>query len=79
LRNNKKDFLAQFGDDARSILNELLEKYADHGVAQFTIPDVLKVEPISRHGNVMEIASYFGGPERLREAVNQLQTLLYAS
>jgi len=79
LRNNRKDFFAQYGDDARSVLNELLEKYADHGVAQFTIPDVLKVEPISRHGNVMEIASYFGGPTRLREAVNQLQTLLYAS
>ena len=29
-----------------------LEKYADHGTAQFTIPDVLKVPPISEHGNV---------------------------
>ena len=79
LRNNRKDFFTQYADDARSILNELLEKYAEHGVAQFTIPDVLKLEPISRHGNVMEIASYFGGPAKLREAVNQLQTLLYSA
>jgi type I restriction enzyme R subunit len=79
LRNNRKDFFAQYADDARSVLNELLEKYAEHGVAQFTIPDVLKLEPISSHGNVMEIASHFGGPAKLREAVNQLQNLLYSS
>jgi type I restriction enzyme R subunit len=79
LRNKKKDFFAQYKGDARSILDELLEKYAEHGVAQFTIPDVLKLEPISRRGNVMEIASFFGGPTKLREAVNQLQTLLYSA
>jgi hypothetical protein len=28
---------------------------------------------------VIEIASFFGGPEKLKEAVNQLQTLLYAA
>jgi type I restriction enzyme R subunit len=40
---------------------------------------VLKVPPISEHGNVIEIANFFGGPEKLKEAVNQLQTLLYAA
>ena len=58
------------------ILNELLDKYADYGTAQFVIPDVLKVPPISQHGNVIEIAAFFGGAEKLKEAVNQLQTLL---
>jgi type I restriction enzyme R subunit len=43
------------------------------------IPDVLKVPPISERGNVIEIAELFGGPERLREAVSQLQALLYAA
>ena len=35
--------------------------------------------PISTHGNVIEIADFFGGPDPLREAVQQLQTLLYAA
>ena len=78
-RREKKDFFVQYGPEAKAILNELLDKYTDHGTAQFIIPDVLKVPPISRHGNVIEIASFFGGPEQLREAVNQLQTLLYAA
>lgn len=73
-----KDFFSKYSPDARAILNDLLEKYAEHGTAQFVIPDVLKVPPISEPGNHIEIAAYFGGPEKLRDAVNELQTLLYA-
>ena len=36
--------------EAREILDELLEKYAEHGDAQFVLPDVLRVPPISTHG-----------------------------
>ncbi len=79
LRKDKRDFFDQYGPEAGAILNELLDKYTDHGAAQFVIPDVLKVPPISKHGNVVEIAGFFGGPEKLREAVNQMQTLLYAA
>jgi type I restriction enzyme R subunit len=79
LRSEKKDFFEQFGPEARAVLDELIEKYAEHGAAQFDFPEVLKVPPISAHGNVPEIAALFGGTERLREAVNQLQTLLYAA
>ncbi len=79
LRSAKKDFFAQYGPEAVAILNELLDKYTEHGTAQFVIPDVLKVPPISERGTVTEIAKVFGGPERLRSAVTQLQTLLYAA
>ena len=37
---------------------------------------VLKVPPISDRGNVIEIASYFGGPEKLWDAETQLQARL---
>jgi len=47
--------------------------------AQFLIPDVLKVPPISDRGNVIEIAQLFGRADKLRDAVNQLQALLYAA
>ena len=43
LRREKKDFFEQYGPEARAILNDLLEKYTEHGVAQFVIPDALKV------------------------------------
>lgn len=79
LRKEKTDFFDQYGSKARAILDALLEKYTEHGTAQFVIPEALKVPPISTHGNVLEIAKFFGGPDRLREAVQQLQTLLYAA
>ena len=79
LRKEEKAFLERYGSEARAVLDDLLEKYAEHGTAQFVIPDVLKVPPISDRGNVMEIASMFGGPEQLKDAVGQLQTLLYAA
>lgn len=78
LKNDRKDFFDHYSPEARAILEELLEKYAQHGTAQFVVPDILKVPPISERGNVIEIAGYFGGSEKLREAVNELQTLLYA-
>ncbi len=60
-------------------MNELLDKYTEHGTAQFVVPEVLEVPPINRHGNVIQIAGYFGGEDKLVEAVRELQTLLYAA
>ena len=79
VRSNGKAFFERFTDGARAVLDELLDKYVEFGTAQFQIPDALKVPPISRHGNVVEIAGLFGGPEQLREAVGHLQQLLYAA
>lgn len=79
-RVKKKDaaFFTYYTPEARDILDELLEKYAADGEFLFTLPDVLKVPPISQHGNVPEIIEKFGGAPILREAVDQLQALLYA-
>ena len=35
LRHERRDFFDQYGPEARVILNELLEKYAEYGTAQF--------------------------------------------
>jgi type I restriction enzyme, R subunit len=79
VKKEEKSFFEKYGPEAKAILNDLLEKYAEHGTAQFVIPDVLKVPPISDRGNVIEIAALFGGPQKLKEAVDRLQALLYAA
>jgi type I restriction enzyme R subunit len=78
LRSERRDFWDQYSPEARTILDELLEKYAAYGAAQFVLPDVLQVPPTSEHGNVMEIAEKFGGEAGLLTAVNRLQTILYS-
>jgi type I restriction enzyme, R subunit len=58
---------------------KLLKKYAEHGAAQIVLPEVLKVLPVSDHGQTGDIAKLFGGADQLRDAMNRLQTLLYAT
>jgi type I restriction enzyme, R subunit len=77
LRKGQADFWQRFRPEARQILDEILDKYIEHGTAQFAVPDILKVPPISNHGNVLEITDKFGGAEHLRTAVESLQNLLY--
>jgi len=47
LKKDRKDFFDKYAPEARGILEELLEKYTQHGTAQFVIPDILKVPPLS--------------------------------
>jgi type I restriction enzyme R subunit len=79
LRHEKKDFFEQYGPEAREVLAEMLAKYVEYGAAQFQIPEILKVPPISERGTVPQIAAFFGGAERMRAAVGEMQALLYAS
>src|SRR5262245_55651379 len=59
VKKEEKNFFEKYRPEAKAILDDLLEKYAEHGTAQFMIPDVLKVPPISERGNVIEIARLF--------------------
>jgi type I restriction enzyme R subunit len=55
----------------------LLEKYAEHGTNEFRLPDALRVPPLSERGTPAEIVQYFGGFERLKTAVLNLEKLIY--
>lgn len=79
LKKDKKEFFERYHSAARAVLEDILEKYAEHGTPQFKIPDILKVPPISERGTVTEIAKMFGGSEKLREAVIEMQKELYAA
>ena len=78
LRRNNPDFFDRYGPEAREVLDILLDKYVEFGPRQFEIPDTLQVPPISERGNVMEITTFFGNATRMRQAVDQMQALLYA-
>jgi type I restriction enzyme R subunit len=79
LRRERTDFFERYGPEARAILEDLLEKYAEHGTAQFKMPDALHLPLISERGNLRTIIDFFGGAQELRQAVRELQALLYAA
>jgi type I restriction enzyme R subunit len=76
-RRERKDFWDRYTPDARAILNDLLDKYTDHGVTQLDDLQILEVPPLSERGTPLEIAGFFGGPTQLRQAVTELQEILY--
>jgi type I restriction enzyme R subunit len=79
LKTANPDVFSRYQPKARAVLEELLEKYAEYGEAQFTLPDVLKVPPLSKFGQPAEIIELFGGAKQLRDAVESLQKALYAA
>jgi type I restriction enzyme R subunit len=79
LKKEHAEFFQKYSIPAQKILSELLEKYAEHGTSEFTLPDILKVLPSTHDKPVGEVLQVFGGPENLRKAVTELQILLYAA
>jgi type I restriction enzyme R subunit len=77
LMKNKTDFFSKYSETAKQVLNEILEKYVDFGFNQIR-PDIISVEPISKHGNPIEIVKEFGGIDEFKKTIDQLQKLLYA-
>lgn len=73
------DLFHKYGDEARAVLNALLDRYAAGGPDQLALPDALKVQPVSDFGNPSEIARLFGGPKQMRHAVEELTSALYAA
>jgi type I restriction enzyme, R subunit len=58
LRREKKDFWDQYPPQARAVLDDLLEKYTDHGVTQLDDLHILEVPPVSDRGTPLEIAPF---------------------
>jgi type I restriction enzyme R subunit len=77
VRKQKKDFFDRYGDKARQVLFDLLQKYEEHGPEDFAIPDVFKLPPFLQLGRPIQIAALFGGAEKMKEAVLELQGLVY--
>ena len=72
-----RDVFARYGDQARAVLEALLDKYADAGLKSFESLDILKVDPLSAFGTPMEIINLFGGKANYLKALHQLEAELY--
>ena len=75
----KRNYFAGYGEQARAVLNALLEKYADEGIENLEDLTVLNVKPFSGIGTPMEIVQKFGGKDKYLEAIRELQSHLYSA
>ena len=73
----KRDVFARYGAQARAVLNALIDKYADEGLAAVEDPGVLRVQPLSDLGTPVELARHFGDKNDYTAAVQALAAALY--
>lgn len=76
----KRNYFTKYGKQAAEILDALLTKYADSGLADLENVDVLKVDPIKQYGTQIYIVNtIFGGIAKFREAIKELEAAIYAA
>ncbi len=74
----KRNYFTKYGEQARAVLESLLDKYADEGITTIESPRVLKLRPFDRMGTPMEIINNaFGGKQHYEQAVQELERELY--
>jgi len=76
-RVKKRDYFTRYGEQARAVLEALLDKYADEGIENIETMEVLRVRPLSDLGAPLEIIGLFGSREAYLEAVRGLEHALY--
>jgi type I restriction enzyme R subunit len=76
----KRNVFGQYGDQARAVLEALLEKFADHGVQDIEDAKVLELPPFDQFGSKTQIRrGIFGSVENYAHAVRALERALYDS
>ncbi len=74
----KRSYFTRYGDQARTVLNALLDKYADEGLRTLENAKVLKLKPFSDMGTPMEIINQlFGGKAGYDKAIAELTQELF--
>ena len=73
----KRNYFTKYGEQARRVLETLLDKYADEGVTNIESMDILKVKPLTDFGSPIEIIKQFGSKAKYLEAIKELEQELY--
>jgi type I restriction enzyme R subunit len=73
----KRNYFTKYGDQAKKVLEALLDKYADEGITNMESIEVLRVNPFDEFGSPLEIINEFGSKDKYLQAVKELEIELY--
>jgi type I restriction enzyme R subunit len=74
----KRNYFTQYGEQARAVLEALLDKYADEGLSTLESNKVLQLTPFSEMGAPMEIVKKaFGSKDAYDQAIQNLEQELF--
>ncbi len=76
----KRNYFTKYSETAQTVLNTLLDKYADGGVNEIESIHVLKVKPLDELGSPMEIVKKaFGNKKNYEQAISEMEIALYST
>lgn len=75
----KRGYFGKYNEVAKQVLEALLDKYADEGLANLESMEVLKVPDVARFGTPVEILKCFGNKKKFMEAIAELENQLYVA
>ncbi len=78
-RVQKRNVFTQYGPVARKVLEALLDKYADEGIATIESNEVFKLQPFTDLGSPVELVRSFGGRPQYLNALQTLERELYST
>ncbi len=73
----KRNYFTKYNEQARQVLDALLDKFADQGIQPIEDVQILKVPPFNQMGSLMEIIQSFGSVEEYTKALKELGDQLY--
>lgn len=73
----KRNYFEKYGEQAKNVLQALLDKYTDEGIIHIEETQILAVNPFSSIGTPMEIIKKFGGLAQYQKAILELEFQLY--
>jgi type I restriction enzyme R subunit len=75
----KRNYFTKYGEQAKKVLEALLDKYADEGITNIESIEVLRVNPFDEIGSPVEIINQFGSKDNYLQAIKELEHELYKS
>ena len=73
----KRNYWTKYEEQARKILNALLDKYAENGIENIEDMKILTVEPLKNMGTPTEIVKVFGSKNAYLAALRELENEIY--
>jgi type I restriction enzyme R subunit len=75
----RRNYFTKYGEQARAILNALLDKYAHEDIGSIENPKVLNLKPFRDLGTPLEIINdAFGGKANYEKAIQELEQVLFS-
>ncbi|MFQ5753748.1 MAG: EcoAI/FtnUII family type I restriction enzme subunit R, partial [bacterium] len=73
----KRNYFTKYGEQARNVIEALLDKYASEGIENIEDLAVLRIAPFKHMGTPAEIVKLFGGKNGYLKMIKELETHIY--